>query len=188
MAADAQDLAGRGYVVLAYSARGFGRSTGQIGLNDPRYEIADLSSLIDGLAERDEAESSSTPRATRASAWPGFLRRRAGAARRGYDDRVDAIAPQITWNSLTTALFPSQTGDDRRRGTVAATPQDDDAGVYNKLWAGLFFGVGSVAGRSPRSHRHPVRRRGGRRGIHRDHMPPTSIRRTSTPRASIPRP
>jgi ABC-2 type transport system ATP-binding protein len=37
VAADARDLAGRGFVVLTYSARGFGASTGQIGLDDPRY-------------------------------------------------------------------------------------------------------------------------------------------------------
>jgi ABC-2 type transport system ATP-binding protein len=36
VADDARDLAARGYVVLTYSARGFGASTGQIGLNDPR--------------------------------------------------------------------------------------------------------------------------------------------------------
>ncbi len=60
-----------------------------------------------------------------------------------YDERVDAIAPQITWNSLTAALFPSQTGA-TDAGTVAATPQDAESGVYKKLWAGLFFGVGSA--------------------------------------------
>src|SRR5688572_24052220 len=143
MDADAQDLAGRGYVVLAYSARGFGRSTGQIGLNDPRYEIADLSSLIDLLAERDEVlqDDDGDPRVGVAGGSYGGALALLGA---GYDDRLDAIAPQITWNSLTAALFPSQTGSVDGAGTVAATPQDADAGVYKRLWAGLFFGVGSV--------------------------------------------
>src|SRR4051794_10997124 len=31
----------RGYVVVAWSARGHGRSGGRIHLNDPRYEVAD---------------------------------------------------------------------------------------------------------------------------------------------------
>ncbi|WP_245159842.1 alpha/beta fold hydrolase [Blastococcus sp. CT_GayMR19] len=143
MDADAQDLAGRGYVVLAYSARGFGRSTGQIGLNDPRYEIADLSTLIDLLAERDEVlqDDDGDPRVGVAGGSYGGALALLGA---GYDDRVDAIAPQITWNSLTAALFPSQTGPVDEAGTIAATPQDADAGVYKRLWAGLFFGVGSV--------------------------------------------
>src|SRR5687768_3476932 len=141
--ADAQDLAGRGYVVLTYSARGFGRSTGQIGLNDPRYEIADLSTLLDLLADRDEVlqDDDGDPRVGVAGGSYGGALALLGA---GYDDRVDAIAPQITWNSLTAALFPSQTGPVDDEGTIAATPQDADAGVYKRLWAGLFFGVGSV--------------------------------------------
>ena len=69
VADDARDLAGRGYVVLTYSARGFGRSTGQIGLDDPRYEVADLSTLIDRLAQRRDVQLR-TARATRGSASP----------------------------------------------------------------------------------------------------------------------
>jgi ABC-2 type transport system ATP-binding protein len=142
VATDAQFLADRGYVVLAYTARGFGRSTGQIGLNDPRYEVADLSTLIDRLAERDDVllDGDGDPRVGVAGASYGGALSLLGAA---YDDRVDAIAPQITWNSLTAALFPSQTGD-ADAGTVAATPQNADAGVYKRLWAGLFFGVGAA--------------------------------------------
>jgi ABC-2 type transport system ATP-binding protein len=142
VAADAQDLAERGYVVLTYSARGFGASTGQIGLNDPRYEIADLSTLLDLLADRDEVEldADGDPRVGVAGGSYGGALALLGAA---YDERIDAIAPQITWNSLTAALFPSQTGA-VDAGTVAATPQDADAGVYKRLWAGLFFGVGSM--------------------------------------------
>ena len=104
-----RDLAERGYVVLTYSARGFGRSTGQIGLNDPRFEIADLSTLIDLLADRDDVEldDDGDPRVGVAGGSYGGALALLGAA---YDDRIDAIAPQITWNSLTAALFPSQTG------------------------------------------------------------------------------
>ncbi len=142
VATDAQALADRGYVVLTYSARGFGRSTGQIGLNDPRYEIADLSTLIDLLADRDDVrlDGDGDPRVGVAGGSYGGALALLGAA---YDDRVDAIAPQITWNSLTAALFPSQTGDEGGN-TVAATPQDADSGVYKRLWAGLFFGVGAA--------------------------------------------
>ncbi|TFV63072.1 UNVERIFIED_ORG: alpha/beta fold hydrolase [Bacillus sp. AZ43] len=142
VASDAEDLAGRGYVVLTFSARGFGASTGQIGLNDPRYEIADLSTLLDLLAERDEVQldDDGDPRVGVAGGSYGGALALLGAA---YDDRVDAIAPQITWNSLAASLFPSQTGE-ADAGTVAATPQDDEAGVFKRLWAGLFFGVGSA--------------------------------------------
>ncbi|MEU0511307.1 alpha/beta fold hydrolase, partial [Amycolatopsis sp. NPDC006125] len=54
VAGDAQELARRGFVVLTYSARGFGRSTGEIGLNDPDFEVADAARLVDWLATRPE--------------------------------------------------------------------------------------------------------------------------------------
>ncbi|MGY1600862.1 alpha/beta fold hydrolase [Geodermatophilus sp. SYSU D00815] len=143
VAADAQFLAERGFVVLAYSARGFGESTGQIGLDDPRFEVADLSTLLDLLADRDDVlqDDDGDPRVGVAGASYGGALSLLGAA---YDDRVDAIAPQITWNSLTAALFPSQTGSVDGADTVAATPQTEGAGVYKRLWAGIFFGEGSA--------------------------------------------
>src|SRR3954462_356708 len=143
VAGDARDLAERGFVVLTYSARGFGRSTGQIGLDDPRYEVADLSTLLDRLSARDDVlqDGPGDPRVGVAGASYGGALSLLGAA---YDDRVDAIAPQITWNSLTAALFPSQTGSVDGAQTVAATPQTAGTGVYKRTWAGLFFGVGAT--------------------------------------------
>ncbi|MGY1825874.1 alpha/beta fold hydrolase [Blastococcus sp. SYSU DS0541] len=144
VADDAADLAERGYVVLTYSARGFGESTGRIGLNDPRYEIADLSTLLDLLAERDDVQldADGDPRVGVAGGSYGGALALLGAA---YDERVDAIAPQITWHSLTTSLFPSQTGE-LEADTVAAVPQTEGSGVYKRLWSGLFFGIGSSSG------------------------------------------
>ena len=86
VADDARDLAGRGYVVLTYSARGFGRSTGQIGLDDPRYEVADLSTLIDLLATRRDvaARPAGDPRVGVAGASYGGALALLGAA---YDRR-----------------------------------------------------------------------------------------------------
>jgi len=47
-------LAAAGFVVLTYSARGFGESTGLISMNSPDFEVADASKLIDFLSERPE--------------------------------------------------------------------------------------------------------------------------------------
>jgi ABC-2 type transport system ATP-binding protein len=142
VATDARDLAERGYVVLAWSARGFGASTGQIGVNDPRYEVADVSTLLDVLAARDDVQLDG-PGDPRVGIAGGSYGGAIALLAAGYDQRVDAIAPQITWNSLTTALFPDQaaTEDD---GTPASTPRTGATGVFKRLWAGLFFGVGSV--------------------------------------------
>jgi ABC-2 type transport system ATP-binding protein len=143
VAADARDLAGRGYVVLTWSARGFGASTGQIGLDDPRYEVADVSTLLDVLARRDDVllDAPGDPRVGIAGASYGGALALLAAA---YDHRVDAIVPQITWNSLTTALFPDQAGTVDDAGSPAATPRPGDVGVFKRLWAGVFFGSGSA--------------------------------------------
>ncbi len=53
--AQAERPARDGYAVLTWSARGFGESTGRIGLNAPDGEVADVSRLLDRLAERPEA-------------------------------------------------------------------------------------------------------------------------------------
>ena len=50
----AADLADRGFVVVAYTARGFGKSTGSIGLNALRGEVVDAHNLVSWLARRPE--------------------------------------------------------------------------------------------------------------------------------------
>ncbi|OSP44552.1 ABC transporter ATP-binding protein [Streptomyces sp. 13-12-16] len=117
----AEDLARDGYAVLTWSARGFGGSTGKIGLNDPEGEVADVSRLIDWLAGRPEVEldGDGDPRVGMAGGSYGGAIALLGA---GYDDRVDAIAPAITYFDLADALFPN--------------------GVFKKLWAGVFVNSG----------------------------------------------
>ncbi|MDJ0343007.1 alpha/beta fold hydrolase [Streptomyces sp. H10-C2] len=125
MRGQAQDLARRGYAVLTWSARGFGKSTGTIGLNAPEGEVADVSRLVDWLAKRPEVrlDAAGDPRVGVAGASYGGAISLLAA---GYDRRIDAIAPQITYWNLADALFP---GD-----------------VYKKLWAGIFFSSGARAG------------------------------------------
>ncbi|MFE9063857.1 alpha/beta fold hydrolase [Streptomyces violaceusniger] len=119
----AEELARDGYAVLTWSARGFGRSTGKIGLNDPEHEVADARRLIDWLAKRPEVrlDGQGDPRVGVAGASYGGAISLLAA---GYDRRVDAIAPEITYWNLADALFPN--------------------GVYKKLWTGLFFTTGSA--------------------------------------------
>ncbi|MFE6688085.1 alpha/beta fold hydrolase [Streptomyces sp. NPDC057743] len=120
---EAEQLARKGYAVLTWSARGFGRSTGAIGLNDPAAEVADVSRLIDWLAKRPEVrlDKPGDPRVGIAGASYGGAVALLAA---GHDPRVDAIAPQITYWNLADALFPG--------------------GVFKKLWAGIFFTTGSA--------------------------------------------
>ncbi|MDX3242795.1 alpha/beta fold hydrolase [Streptomyces sp. ME18-1-4] len=120
----AEKLARDGYAVLTWSARGFGESTGKIGLNDPKGEVADVSKLIDWLAEQPQVQldKAGDPRVGVAGASYGGAISLLAA---GYDARVDAIAPSITYWNLADALFPD--------------------GVFKKLWAGIFFNTGGGA-------------------------------------------
>ncbi|MFD7322873.1 alpha/beta fold hydrolase [Streptomyces sp. NPDC059875] len=120
--AQAEQLARDGYAVLTWSARGFGASTGQIGLNDPDHEVKDVQRLLDWLAQRPEVllDKAGDPRVGVTGASYGGAVSLLAA---GYDTRVDAIAPQITYWNLADALFPN--------------------GVFKKLWAGIFFSAGN---------------------------------------------
>ena len=50
VATDAQYFADKGFVVLTWTARGFGKSTGQISMNSPDGEVADTKALITSLS------------------------------------------------------------------------------------------------------------------------------------------
>ncbi|WP_330175770.1 alpha/beta fold hydrolase [Streptomyces sp. NBC_01498] len=119
--AQAEKLARDGFAVLTWSARGFGKSTGTIGLNDPAHEVEDVSRMIDWLAERPEVQrdAEGDPRVGMTGASYGGAISLLGA---GHDPRVDAIAPVITYWNLADSLFPE--------------------GVFKKLWAGVFFTTG----------------------------------------------
>ncbi|GHH32884.1 alpha/beta fold hydrolase [Streptomyces candidus] len=122
----AEELARNGYAVLTWSARGFGRSGGRIGLNDPDGEVKDVSRLIDWLAARDEValDKDGDPRVgVTGVSYGGAISLLAA----GHDPRVDAIAPQLTYWNLAQALFPD--------------------GVFKKLWAGTFVTTGGGCAR-----------------------------------------
>ncbi|MFD6418184.1 alpha/beta fold hydrolase [Streptomyces sp. NPDC060194] len=121
--AQAEGLARNGYAVLTWSARGFGQSTGKIGMNDPKGEVSDARRLIDWLATRPEVQldKKGDPRLGMAGASYGGA---VSLLTAGHDDRVDALAPQITYWNLADAFFPG--------------------GVYKKLWAGVFFSTEST--------------------------------------------
>ncbi|WP_327711120.1 alpha/beta fold hydrolase [Streptomyces sp. NBC_00464] len=119
--AQAEQLADDGYAVMTWSARGFGKSGGRIGLNAPDGEVKDVSRLIDWLAGRPEVQldGKGDPRVGITGASYGGAVSLLAA---GYDKRVDAIAPEITYWNLADALFPDE--------------------VFKKLWAGIFVTTG----------------------------------------------
>lgn len=126
MRRQADDLARSGYAVLTWSARGFGRSTGKIGLNDPKAEVADVSRLLDWLAKRPEVRLD-RPGDPRVGVAGGSYGGAVALLAAGHDRRIDAIAPAITYWNLADALLPN--------------------GVFKKLWAGVFVNTGGGCAR-----------------------------------------
>jgi ABC-2 type transport system ATP-binding protein len=116
--AEAIDLARAGYAVLTWSARGHGKSSGEMALDSPDYEVKDVRQLIDWLAGRPDVllDRPGDPRVgMTGESYGGGIALMTAA----YDSRVDAIAPRITWYDLADTLFPG--------------------GVYKKLWGGILF-------------------------------------------------
>src|SRR5437016_3514932 len=111
---------GRGYEVLLYSARGFGRTGGAIGLASPDYDVADARQLLDWLAGRPEVlrDGPGDPRvAFFGVSYGGGIALLTAA----LDRRVDVVVPVATWNSLVSAFDPG--------------------GVLKQQWAAAFFGT-----------------------------------------------
>jgi ABC-2 type transport system ATP-binding protein len=128
---EAEQLARAGFAVLTWTARGFGDSTGQVGLDSPDYEVKDVEQLVSWLARQPQVllDRPGDPRVGIAGAsYGGGIALLAAA----YDHRIDAIVAQSTWNNLATALFPNAAG---------GGPAD---GVFKKQWAGLLFAQGAV--------------------------------------------
>ena len=140
----AEEFARRGFVVLTWSARGFGRSTGQIALNSLDREVRDAQKLLDFLGTRDEVQKDSAgdPRVgVTGASYGGAL----SLLLAGVDKRVDTIVPVITYNDLAQALLPnSSSATPHSEATPAATSFGED-GVFKRSWAGIFFSAGMTS-------------------------------------------
>src|SRR5580704_6016550 len=130
---EAEYLARAGFAVLTWSARGFGASTGQIGLDSPAYEVKDVEQLVSWLARQPRVllDHPGDPRVgITGESYGGGIALLAAA----YDHRIDAVVAQSTWNNLATALFPD--------AAASGSPAD---GVFKRQWASLLFTAGAGA-------------------------------------------
>lgn len=127
----AQYYRDNGYVVLTWTARGFGKSSGQISMNAATGEIADIQKLISYLATRKEVkkESSADPIVGIVGGSYGGAAALLTAA---TDKRVDAAIADITWNNLNQALFPQSSLD------------LSESGPFKKVWTGTFLSLATL--------------------------------------------
>ncbi|HET7398845.1 MAG TPA: alpha/beta fold hydrolase [Intrasporangium sp.] len=141
--AEAAQLQGRGYLVVAWTARGFGRSGGLIHLNDPAFEVADAKALVDLVSRRDDVQldREGDPRVgVMGASYGGAL----ALMLAGADERVDGVVAAITWNDLAEAFFP-QAAVAGPSATPAGRSSIDTPGPFKQVWASTFF-LGAVAG------------------------------------------
>jgi ABC-2 type transport system ATP-binding protein len=142
-AEQARELVRRGFTVLTYSARGFGRSTGQIALNSPDYEVADARQLLDWMARQPEVlrDGDGDPRVgVTGASYGGAL----ALMLAGTDPRVDAISPVMTYNDLGQALLPNNASQARIGGATPADGSFNPEGVFKQAWTGLLFSAGGA--------------------------------------------
>ena len=127
----AQYYRDNGYVVLTWTARGFGKSSGQISMNAAQGEIADIKELISYLVTWKEVKKESS-----ANPIVGFVGASYGGAAAllsaAADKRIDAAIADITWNNLNQALFPQSSKD------------LSEPGPFKKVWTGTFFSLATL--------------------------------------------
>jgi ABC-2 type transport system ATP-binding protein len=97
-----------GYNVLTWDPRGFGASGGTVTVDSPDAEGRDVQGLISEVAAKPEAllDGPGDPRAGMVGpSYGGGIQ----LVTAGIDDRLDAIVPDIAWNSLRTSLYKDDT-------------------------------------------------------------------------------
>ncbi len=97
-------LSAAGYNIVSWDPRGLGASGGTVHFDSPTAEARDVQAIIDYVAVQPEAllDAPGDPRV--GMAGPSY----SGAIQfltAGLDPRVDAIVPDVAWNSLVTSLF-----------------------------------------------------------------------------------
>ena len=101
-------MSDRGYNVLTWDPRGFGKSTGSAQVNFAKAEGRDVQVLLDWVAGQSKAatDGQGDPRVGMVGfSYGGGIQLITAA----IDCRVDAIVPGLAWNSLETGLFKNRT-------------------------------------------------------------------------------
>ena len=94
-----------GYAVLTWDERGFGQSGGEAWVDHPDFEVRDAQALIDQVLVPNPAIAVEAPGDPVIGMSGGSYAGGIQLALAAFDSRVDAIAPEITWNDLNRSLW-----------------------------------------------------------------------------------
>jgi len=108
----ADPLLADGLAVLRYSARGFGRSWGQVNLADVHVELEDLRSMIGQVVDQPELALNGDAVGVTGVSYGGgqtwlSLLRPVFQSPRGASVRIRAIVPIVPWTDLLYSLVPN---------------------------------------------------------------------------------
>ncbi|MCK0176696.1 CocE/NonD family hydrolase [Mycolicibacterium sp. F2034L] len=100
-----------GYNVITWDPRGEAASGGLLHLDSEDFEARDVSAIIDWMSMLSSTRMGPGPNGLDpligmvGGSYGGGIQLTSA----GIDQRIDAIAPGIAWNSLTTSLYPNST-------------------------------------------------------------------------------
>jgi len=133
-------LARHGYVVLTYTAQGFGKSSGCVTLQSRTYDVKDAKQLISKLLDTRAdvlRDAHGAVVGTVGGSYGGGIQ----ANLAENDPRVHAIVPGRTWSTLQYSLDPNNRvvpGD-----PTGFTHERNAQGVFKFEWTSLFFASGN---------------------------------------------
>ena len=93
-----------GYVLITWDERGFGYSGGEVMVDKPDFEGRDASAVLDYAATLPEVlldEPGDPVTGMSGGSYAGGIQ----TVLATFDDRVDAIAPEISWSDLRYSLY-----------------------------------------------------------------------------------
>ncbi len=141
-------LVDEGYILLAWDARGFGESTGAVGLNGPD-EWADVRVLIDWIADGQNFTDGPAVAFDGDDPLVGMIGNSYGGAIQfmaaAQDPRIDAIVPNVAWHDLVHSLAPETlvkrgwvdllflSGHAASRGLMDSPPHPNTGGMDERL-------------------------------------------------------
>ncbi|MEV0672188.1 CocE/NonD family hydrolase [Mycobacterium sp. NPDC050441] len=129
-----------GYNVVTWDSRGEHDSGGILQLDNPFFEGRDVSAMIDYVAKQSgtQLDAANDPRMGMVGpSYGGGIQWVAA----GTDNRIDAIVPTISWNSLNSSLYPNEAFKTSYAALLLLSLVTSGANINNQLYGGIFTGA-----------------------------------------------